>query len=111
MATMLGCDGDSLPFVYLGMPIGGGTKRINLWQPLVDKTARKLANWKSNLMSIGGRLILSKSVLGSLGTYLFSMLKAPVGIINKLESMKRRFFWGGKEQQQEDLLDCLEERS
>ncbi|GJU41918.1 hypothetical protein Tco_1194875 [Tanacetum coccineum] len=32
---------------------------------------------------------------GSLGVYFFSTFKAPKSIISKLESIRRRFFWGG----------------
>ncbi|GJS61218.1 RNA-directed DNA polymerase, eukaryota, reverse transcriptase zinc-binding domain protein [Tanacetum coccineum] len=33
--------------------------------------------------------------LGSLGVYYFSTFKAPNKIINKLEGIRRKFFWGG----------------
>ncbi|GKB40902.1 putative RNA-directed DNA polymerase, eukaryota, reverse transcriptase zinc-binding domain protein [Tanacetum coccineum] len=42
-----------------------------------------------------GRLTLIKSVFGSLGVYYFSIFKSPKKIIQKLESIRRRFFWGG----------------
>ena len=97
MATRLGCEGASLPFVFLGMPIGGSMKKLIRWQPLIDKSAQKLSNWKSNIMSIGGRSVLCKTVLGALGSYLFSLYKAPIAVIKTLESLRRRFFWGQKE--------------
>ncbi|GKA47992.1 RNA-directed DNA polymerase, eukaryota, reverse transcriptase zinc-binding domain protein [Tanacetum coccineum] len=46
-------------------------------------------------LSIGGSLTLIKSVLGSLGTYFFSLLKAPWVVIKYLEKLRRNFFWGG----------------
>ncbi|GJY45302.1 RNA-directed DNA polymerase, eukaryota, reverse transcriptase zinc-binding domain protein [Tanacetum coccineum] len=46
-------------------------------------------------LSFGGRFTLIKSVLGSLGVYYFSTFKAPNKIINKLEGIRRIFFWGG----------------
>ncbi|XP_024961356.1 uncharacterized protein LOC112501856 [Cynara cardunculus var. scolymus] len=52
--------------------------------------------WKSKILSYGGRLVLIKSVLGSLGLHYLSLLKAPTSIINKLESIRSRFFWGDK---------------
>lgn len=42
-----------------------------------------------------GRMQLCKSVLGSLGIYYFSLYKAPSKILNELESLRARFFWGG----------------
>ncbi|GKB27798.1 RNA-directed DNA polymerase, eukaryota, reverse transcriptase zinc-binding domain protein [Tanacetum coccineum] len=47
-----------------------------------------------------GRLTLVKSVLGSIPIYFLSLFKAPTKIINLLESLRRRFFWGFKEDQQ-----------
>ncbi|GJZ18300.1 hypothetical protein Tco_0554423, partial [Tanacetum coccineum] len=56
----------------------------------------RCANWgKAMSLSFGGRFTLIKSVLGSLGVYYFSTFKAPNKIINKLEGIRRKFFWGG----------------
>ncbi|GJZ21244.1 putative RNA-directed DNA polymerase, eukaryota, reverse transcriptase zinc-binding domain protein [Tanacetum coccineum] len=46
-------------------------------------------------LAIGGRLTLTKAVLGSLGVYFFSTFKALKSITKKLESIRRNFFWGG----------------
>ncbi|GKC61170.1 RNA-directed DNA polymerase, eukaryota, reverse transcriptase zinc-binding domain protein [Tanacetum coccineum] len=54
-----------------------------------------LTSWKAKNLSIGGSLTLIKSVLGSLGTYFFSLLKAPWVVIKYLEKLRRNFFWGG----------------
>lgn len=40
-------------------------------------------------------MILCKSVLGSLGSYLFSLYKAPKNVLKILEGIRSRFFWGG----------------
>ncbi|GJS77191.1 hypothetical protein Tco_0727072 [Tanacetum coccineum] len=56
--------------------------------------------WKAKAPSIGGRLTLVKSVLGSLPIYYLSLFKAPKKVINLLESIRSRFFWGFKESQQ-----------
>ena len=49
-------------------------------------------------LSIGGRVVLIKSVLESLPSYYFSLYKAPVTVVNKLESIIRRFLWGGNDE-------------
>nr|GEX40755.1 RNA-directed DNA polymerase, eukaryota [Tanacetum cinerariifolium] len=46
-------------------------------------------------LAIGGRLTLTKAILGSLGVYFFSTFKDPKSITKKLESIRRNFFWGG----------------
>ncbi|GJY70736.1 hypothetical protein Tco_0474439 [Tanacetum coccineum] len=42
-------------------------------------------SWKANLLSIGGRLTLIKSVLGSLGIYYLSIFRAPESVLQDLE--------------------------
>ncbi|GKF62050.1 hypothetical protein Tco_0182104, partial [Tanacetum coccineum] len=65
------------------------------WNPLIERFHKRLSKWKSKTLSIGGRLTLTKSILGSLGVYYFSTFKAPKKVINQLESIRRNFFWGG----------------
>nr|GEX66957.1 hypothetical protein [Tanacetum cinerariifolium] len=48
-------------------------------------------------LPIGGRLTLIKAVLGSLGIYYLSIFKAPEKILNSMESLRSRFFWGGSQ--------------
>ena len=67
------------------------------WAPIVDKFQSKLSKWKSKALSFGGRLTLLSSVLGNLPTYYFSLFLAPLAVIEKLESIRRRFLWGGDE--------------
>ncbi|GKE70212.1 hypothetical protein Tco_1528284 [Tanacetum coccineum] len=95
IASAIGCQPSQLPCTYLGLPIGSNMSRCSNWSPLIDRFKKRLSRWKSKTLSFGGRLTLIKSVLGSLGIYYFSTFKAPVTIINKLESIRRNFFWGG----------------
>ncbi|GJT35890.1 copia protein [Tanacetum coccineum] len=46
------------------------------------------------MLSIGGRFTLNKAVLSSLPIYLMSIYKTPVGVLRKMESIRRRFFNG-----------------
>ncbi|KAJ9555639.1 hypothetical protein OSB04_010253 [Centaurea solstitialis] len=64
------------------------------WQPLIDKFRSKLTVWKAKTFSIGGRCCLCKSILGALGTYMFSLYKAPKKVLNILEGYRSRFLWG-----------------
>ncbi|KAJ0427872.1 putative RNA-directed DNA polymerase [Helianthus annuus] len=95
MASIVGCRPDSLPFTYLGLLVGANMNRINNWKPVFDIFEKRLATWKSSLLSIGGRVTVIKSVLESLPTYYFSLYKAPKKVINDLECIIKKFLWGG----------------
>ena len=93
MAEDIGCSEGKMPFRYLGLPIGADmSKRVN-WIALIDKFDKKLSTWKEKALSVGGRLTLCKTVLGSLGVYLLSLYKAPSCVLKDLESKMRGFFW------------------
>lgn len=92
---MLNCRRGTIPFVYLGLPIGGDSRRLSFWKPVVDNIAARLSSWNNTFLSFGGRLVLLKSVLSSLPVYFLSFFKAPAGIISSIESLFKRFFLGG----------------
>jgi len=77
------------------MPIGGNSRRLSFWEPLLNRIRSRLAGWSSKHLSFGGCLILLKSVLSSLPVYALSFFKAPTGIISSIESLFNCFFWGG----------------
>lgn len=68
-ANILGCEAGSLPFTYLGVPIGANMNLVKNWKPIIDKFHSKFSSWKSKTLSFGGRLTLIKSVLGNLPAY------------------------------------------
>ncbi|XP_035838173.1 uncharacterized protein LOC118485810 [Helianthus annuus] len=94
MANMLGCTRGSLPFKYLGLQVGANMNLVKNWDPVVEIFKRRLALWKANTISFGGRITLVSSVLNALPTYYFSLFKAPLGVIKKLEKLRREFLWG-----------------
>nr|GEX39836.1 reverse transcriptase domain, reverse transcriptase zinc-binding domain protein [Tanacetum cinerariifolium]GEY24961.1 reverse transcriptase domain, reverse transcriptase zinc-binding domain protein [Tanacetum cinerariifolium] len=56
------CFNDSLPFSYLGLPIGRNLNRIDAWSDVVQKFTKRLSSWKSNLLSIGGSNLMVKKI-------------------------------------------------
>ncbi|RHN52388.1 hypothetical protein MtrunA17_Chr6g0479961 [Medicago truncatula] len=85
-ATMvLNCKVGYIPFVYLGLPIGGNARRLSFWEPIIKRIISRLTGWNSKHLSIGGRLVLLKSVLSYLPVYALSFFKAPSGIVSSIE--------------------------
>ncbi|XP_021991787.1 uncharacterized protein LOC110888575 [Helianthus annuus] len=95
MANVIGCKPESPPFKYLGLTVGANMNRVNSWKPVIETFRARLANWKSHLLSIGGRVVIIKFVMECLPSYYFSLYKAPKTVIGELESMIKKFFWGG----------------
>ncbi|XP_021992150.1 uncharacterized protein LOC110888965 [Helianthus annuus] len=86
MASLLGCKAGKFPFKYLGLLVGANMNRVSNWKPVYDLFDVRLAKWKAGLLSIGGRITLTKAVLESLPIYYFSLYRAPVQVINELEA-------------------------
>ena len=84
-----------MPFTYLGIPIGANPRRIELWDPIIRKSDRKLARWKQRHLSFGGRVILIKSILTSIPIFFLSFFRIPNKVADKLIQIQRRFLWGG----------------
>ncbi|XP_057249213.1 uncharacterized protein LOC130590681 [Beta vulgaris subsp. vulgaris] len=95
LAHLLGCKVGSFPLIYLGLPIGGNMSRMAAWDLLIEKMKLKLAGWKSNLLSIGGRLTLLRASLANLPVYFMSLYPIPQGVIQKIIGIQRRFLWNG----------------
>lgn len=94
LAKGLNCGAGSFPFSYLGLPIGVPMGRTVFWNALIEKFRSRLSKWKAASLSFGGRLTLCKTVLGGLGSYFFSIYKAPEKVLEELERIRMRFFWG-----------------
>ncbi|KAK9075730.1 hypothetical protein SSX86_004059 [Deinandra increscens subsp. villosa] len=97
LASTLRCKIDKFPFTYLGVPIGANMKLKRNWKPVIEKLTARLNNWKSHVLSQGGKATLLKSVLGSLPLYYLSLFRAPCCVIKEMESIRLNFFWGGSQ--------------
>ncbi|XP_077215810.1 uncharacterized protein LOC143850444 [Tasmannia lanceolata] len=94
-AKVMGCRLNSLPSLYLGLPLGVGKPGKALWTPIVERIESRLETWKRNLVSKGGRLILVKAVLANIPVYYLSLFNCPVSVVLRIEQIQRRFLWGG----------------
>ncbi|GJS68686.1 RNA-directed DNA polymerase, eukaryota, reverse transcriptase zinc-binding domain protein [Tanacetum coccineum] len=85
-ASKIRCASLKPSFSYLGSKVGGLMSRIQSWDEIMDKLAARLSKWKMKTLSIGGRLTLLKSVLGSMPIYHLSLFKAPSKVIKGIHS-------------------------
>ena len=94
VASKLGCLILKTPFIYLGTKVGGKMSRAQEWQEVVDKVKARLSKWKLKALSIGGRLTLLNSVLGSIPIFYMSIYRVPSRVLKLLESIRNHFFNG-----------------
>lgn len=62
---------------------------------MVEKCEKKFVNWRSQYLSLGGRLTLINSVLDAMPTYMMSLFPIPMSVSKKLDSTRRNFYWQG----------------
>lgn len=93
LANILRCMVEKLPTVYLGKPLG--TKHPEIWDGIIEKIERKLALWKSQYLSLGGRFTLINFMLDSLPTYVMSRFPIPSEVIKTLIALRRNFLSQG----------------
>ena len=88
LVDILGSRVGSLPMSNIGMPLEAPHKSPSIWNPILEKTERKLTGWKKLYFSKDGRLTLLKSMLSSHPTYYLSLFTIPTYLANKIEKMQ-----------------------
>ncbi len=94
LSKMFGCSVGTLPFTYLGLPLGTTRPKIIDFAPLVDRVERRLSA-TSALLSYGDRLTMVNSVLSSLPNYYMCSLSLPKSIIENIDRARRNCLWRG----------------
>ena len=94
LAAVFGVSLGTLPFTYLGLPMGTTKPRIIDLMPLVDRMERRLTA-SSAMLNQGSRLQLLTSVLSSMPIYFLCTLDIPIGIIKQLERIQWQCLWHG----------------
>jgi len=84
IATNIGFNIGTLPFIYLGVPIFKGKPKIAYFQPLVHRIKLKFSAWEASLISIAGRVQLVKSVIQSMLLHCISIYSFLVKLIKEI---------------------------
>ena len=107
LALELGCKVGALPTTYLGLPLGCRQASISVWGGVEEKFRRKLAMWKRQHISKGGRLTLIRSTLSNLPIYLMPLIHMPRGVSSRLEKIQKDFLWGSNASEKKiHLINC-----
>lgn len=96
LASTFGCSLGTLPFTYLGLPLGITRPKVVDFSPLTDRIKRRLTA-SSSFLSYGDRLTLVNSVLSSLPTYYMCTLSLPLSVIDSIDRARRHCLWRGND--------------
>ncbi|KAJ3688641.1 hypothetical protein LUZ61_017805 [Rhynchospora tenuis] len=92
--SSLGCNQQQLPINYLGLPLTVNRPTRECFQQLIDRINKRLAGWKSAILSRAGRILLTKTVLSAMPVFFMSAFKLPKWVIKSIDKMRRAFIWG-----------------
>src|SRR5438270_446748 len=91
--SITGFQKESLPIEYLGCPLYRGRPTKDIFTNLISKIQNRVSGWMGKLLSLGGKLVLIKSVLQALPLYLIALIKPPKSIIYEINRIMSNFFW------------------
>ena len=91
LTVELGCKAGLLPTTYLGLPLRASNKSVGIWDPIKERFRRRLATWKRQYISKGGRVTLIRSTLSNLPIYFMSLFRILSLVCKTLEKIQRDF--------------------
>ena len=86
---------------YLGFPIkhrGANNQDLNF---ILERVKQKLVGWKTNLLSVAGRIILIQASTSTIPTYVMQCTALPTKLLDNINRVNRNFLWGSSEASKE----------
>jgi hypothetical protein len=96
LSSALGCQIGSMPFTYLGLPMGTTKPKMEDLTPLMDRVGKK-ASCLLKFLSYSGRLEMVNSVIIPTVTYAMCSFKLPVGVNENIDRMRKQCLWRGND--------------
>jgi energy-converting hydrogenase Eha subunit F len=98
LARMFGCDIGSMPFTYLGLPMGTTKPRFEDLTPMMDRVERRLSAC-SIWLSYRVRLQMINSAITPITTYAMCIIKLLKGVIENIDRAWKQCLWRGNSTQ------------
>jgi hypothetical protein len=96
LANTFLCQTGSMPFTYLGLPLGSTKPKIIDFLPLVKKVERRLVS-TACFLSQAGRLEMVNSILSSSLVYHCCSLKLHKGVVKQIDKYRKHCLWRGSD--------------
>lgn len=94
LATAFECQKGSLPFTYVGLPLGTTKPNIADFLSLIHKIEKRLAS-TSIFLSQGGKLEMVNLVFSSSAVFYATTLKLHKGVIHQFDKYRKHYLWRG----------------
>ena len=78
---------------YLKVPFHHNRVTTNSFSHVTERLMQKLSSWKASYLSLAGRLVLCKSVISTMPTYVMQTSLVPSEVCDKLDTICWRFLW------------------
>lgn len=92
----LDCQRGSLPFTYLGLPLGLTWPKVEDFFPVIQKIDRRLASC-AQWLTYAGQLTMVNAVLSALPTFYMCSLMLPAGVIKQIDRARKHCLWRGSD--------------
>jgi hypothetical protein len=89
-----GCDIDSMPFTYLGLPMRTTKPKIEDLSPMMDRIECQLFACSTWLSYIGRQQMIN-SAITPIMTYAMCTIKLPKGVIENIDMARKQCLWRG----------------
>jgi hypothetical protein len=94
LARTLGCSIGTMPFTYLGLPLGTTKPKVVDFLPLISKCERRLSSI-STFLSQAGRLQMTNVVFSALPTFHLCTFKVHKNVIAQIDKYRKHYLWRG----------------
>jgi hypothetical protein len=94
-AGLLGCNIATMPFTYLGLPLGTTKPTVQDLMPLVDRIERRVSA-TFLMMNYSGRVTVVNSLLTSIANFTMCSIHINPKILEHVEKIRRHCLWNKK---------------
>jgi hypothetical protein len=94
LAQTFGCSVGTMPFTYLGLPMGTTKPRMEDLTPMMDRVERRFSG-TATWLPYSGRLQMLNSAISPIVTYAMCTIRLPRGVIENIDRIKKQCLWRG----------------
>lgn len=95
LSKILKIQRNSLPTKYLGIPLLEYALKAANWEDLLDKMRLRLSSWTHRALNMASRLVLVKSMLQIMPTYMLSTFAVAKSVYKSIRNIQQFFLQNG----------------